>query len=106
MFTKQVLARWTVWIPHGGREAEGRANSKKDLVTRPIRGSCALQAAVDDRGPQRLSIGHRSPHAQTCGPVGTTEPRELRVQLIDDGRLCRPLSRTRARPPSYSRGSR
>jgi hypothetical protein len=28
----------------------GRANSKKDLVTRPIRGFCALQASADGPG--------------------------------------------------------
>jgi len=35
----RCLARWTVWIPHRGRRGgAGRANSKKDLVTAPIRG--------------------------------------------------------------------
>jgi hypothetical protein len=44
-FVKQVSCGWTVWIPHRGRRGEaGRANSKKDLLTGPIRGFCALQA--------------------------------------------------------------
>src|SRR6266508_3139502 len=39
----RCLARWTVWIPHRGRRGgAGRANSKKDLLTGPIRGFCAL----------------------------------------------------------------
>jgi hypothetical protein len=46
----RCLARWTDWIPHRGRGGgAGRANSKKDLVTDPIRGFCALQAEEDER---------------------------------------------------------
>jgi len=40
----RCLAGWTVWDPHRGRRCRaGRAGSKKDLITGPIRGSCALQ---------------------------------------------------------------
>jgi len=39
-------ARSEVFVPYTGRGgAGGRANSDKDLVTGPIRGFCALQAA-------------------------------------------------------------
>ena len=42
----RCLTRWTVWIPHRGRRGgTGQANSKNDLVTGPIRGSCALHDA-------------------------------------------------------------
>jgi hypothetical protein len=45
MFTKQVSPPADGLIPHRGRRGgAGRANSKKDLVTGPIRGFCALQA--------------------------------------------------------------
>jgi hypothetical protein len=43
----RCLARWIIPIPRRGRGgAAGRANSKKDLVTGPIRGFCALQALL------------------------------------------------------------
>jgi hypothetical protein len=39
-----------VWIPYRGRRGgAGRANSKKDLVTGPIRGLCALQVRIRPR---------------------------------------------------------
>jgi RNA polymerase sigma factor (sigma-70 family) len=45
----RCLARWTVWIPHRGRRGRaGRANSRKDLVTDPIRRFCALQVVPVD----------------------------------------------------------
>jgi hypothetical protein len=41
----RCLARWTVWIPLVAADGPaGRAISKKDLVTVPVRGFCALQA--------------------------------------------------------------
>ena len=41
----RCLARWTSGSPCvAPRDRAGRANSRKDLVTGPIRGSCALQA--------------------------------------------------------------
>jgi hypothetical protein len=44
----RCLSRWTVWIRHRGRRGgTGRANSKKELLTGPIRGFCALQAFHD-----------------------------------------------------------
>jgi hypothetical protein len=50
----RCLARWTVWIPHRGRRGRaGRANSKKDLVTGPIRGFCALQGCCGQQGSVR-----------------------------------------------------
>jgi hypothetical protein len=51
----RCLDRWTVWIPYRGRRGrEGRANSKKDLVTGPIRGFCAPHA-------RRVSVKRRLP---------------------------------------------
>jgi hypothetical protein len=51
----KCLAPVTVWIPHGGRGGgAGRVNSKKDLVTGPIRGFCALQAFRSSCGPPWL----------------------------------------------------
>jgi hypothetical protein len=45
----RCLGQWTVWIPYRGRRGgEGRANSKKDLVTGPIRGFCAPQHLMAD----------------------------------------------------------
>src|SRR6266545_499458 len=65
MFTKQVSRSWTVWIPYRGRRGrEDRANSKKDLVTGPIRGFCAPQGQGHEGIKCRL---HRS--------EGTSEPR-------------------------------
>jgi hypothetical protein len=44
----RCLAHWTAGIARRGRRGRAsRANSKKDLVTGPIRGSCALQAHSD-----------------------------------------------------------
>ena len=49
MFAKQVSRRWIVAMPRRGRGgAAGRANSKRDLVTGPIRGFCALQSLLPD----------------------------------------------------------
>jgi hypothetical protein len=50
----RCLARWIIPIPRRGRGgAAGRANSKKDLVTGPIRGFCAPQARAE--GQERLA---------------------------------------------------
>jgi hypothetical protein len=47
----RCLARWTVGIPIVAAEAEQvERNSKKDLVTGQIRGSCALQEASSASG--------------------------------------------------------
>jgi hypothetical protein len=57
----------TVPIPHRGRGGRaGRANSKKDLVTGPIRGSCALQG--DQDGPAESAPSARRPgfHLASC----------------------------------------
>ena len=52
---RRCLGRWTIWIPYRGRRGrEGRANSKKDLVTGPIRGFCAPHA-------RRVSVKRRLP---------------------------------------------
>jgi hypothetical protein len=56
----RCLGRWTVWIPYRGRRGrEGRANSKKDLVTGPIRGFCAPHA-------RRVSVKRRLPVRRGC----------------------------------------
>jgi hypothetical protein len=58
----RCLSPCTVWIPRRDRRGRaGRATSKNDLVTGPIRGSCALHPA-----PRRIS-GRMSAH-----PSGTT----------------------------------
>jgi hypothetical protein len=60
----RCLGQWTVWIPYRGRRGgEGRANSKKDLVTGPIRGFCAPH---DGRGSifAGLWTSPRSPGSQ------------------------------------------
>jgi hypothetical protein len=50
----RCLPRWTVWIPHRGRRGGAdRANSKKDLLTGPIRGFCAVHADVESRRTRR-----------------------------------------------------
>jgi hypothetical protein len=57
MFTKQVSRPVDGPDPHRGRGGgAGRANSKKDLVTRPIRGFCALQA----------NLGYRQRELRKC----------------------------------------
>jgi hypothetical protein len=54
----RCLARWTA--PDHGRGGAGRANSKKDLVTGLIRGSCALQGPRDRlTGDQAIHIANR-----------------------------------------------
>ena len=71
----RCLGRWTVWIPYRGRRGrEGRANSKKDLVTGPIRGFCAPHArrvSVKRRLPVRrgLSVPSGLPRPKTVNPV-------------------------------------
>jgi hypothetical protein len=53
MFTKQVSRPVDGLDPYRGRRGrEGRANSKKDLVTGPIRGFCAPHA-------RRVSVKRR-----------------------------------------------
>src|SRR6266511_2328861 len=41
----RCLPRWTVWLPSWLPRGAGRAISKKDLVSGPIRGLCALQVS-------------------------------------------------------------
>jgi len=65
----RCLARWTVWIPHRGRRGgAGRANSKKDLVTGPIQGSCALHDAVLEEWARESSATWTCPSCG-AGPV-------------------------------------
>jgi len=65
----RCLARWTVWILYRGRGgAAGRANSKKDLVTGPIRGFRAIHHRQD---PPSL-------RSQELGPGGTALARSRR----------------------------
>jgi hypothetical protein len=73
-----VWPRWTVWIPHRGRRGgAGRANSKKDLVTGPIRGLCALQAR--QRGQARA-------HPPACDRDGGRGGRDGRLKAVGCGR--------------------
>ena len=72
----RCLARWTVWIPHRGRRGgAGRANSKKDLVTGPIRGFCALQAKSS---PTDLAL-------EGCELVAKDRQLDVPVQIIGAG---------------------
>ena|SRR6266545_3013270 len=75
----RCLARWTVWIPHRGRRGgTGRANSKKDLVTGPIRGFCALQVV-------RTAAGLRPAELRTLDAIHLATALSLGEDL---GVLC------------------
>ena len=68
MFTKQVSRPMnSVDRPSWPLGGAGRANSKKDLVTRPIRGFCALQVYVEGQSAVTASgetVGRRDLVAQ------------------------------------------
>jgi hypothetical protein len=81
MFTKQVSRPMnSVDRPSWPLGGAGRANSKKDLVTRPIRGFCALQVYVEGQSAVTASgetVGRRDLVAQMSRWSRTSSRRAL-----------------------------
>src|SRR6266540_2665627 len=81
MFTKQLSHRVGNLDPQivAPRGRAGRANSKKDLVTGPIRGFCAPQDPTD---PTSLNLTVYGADA----PITFTDPTGMKIELGEVGK--------------------
>jgi hypothetical protein len=81
MFTKQVSGQWTPGFPSWPPSPSRSDNSRKDLVTGPIRGSCALQGVrlFSDAAPDDLSGGDFDGLLQLERDAGTTGSLQARL---------------------------
>src|SRR6266508_5347637 len=82
MFTKQVSRPVdTVDPPSWPPRPAGRANSKKDLVTGPIRGFCALPGGVDPKDSLEVAAAQDQHPVQAFGPDRADPPLREGVRL-------------------------